>query len=64
MFDVLAFDMITMVKLEFIPLVSQFVYPARQALSTLAVSDTNSPSIDLYGGRTVNIKEPIAALSI
>ena len=63
MFDVLAFDMITMVKLEFIPLVCQFVHSSRQALSTLAVSDTNSSSIYLYDGRTLNIKEPIAVLS-
>ena len=63
MFDVLAFDMIAMVKLEFLPLVCQFVHSSRQTLSTLAVSDTNSPSIYLYDGRTFNIKEPIAVLT-
>ena len=52
-----------MVKLEFTPLVCQFVHSSRQALSTLAVSDTNSPSIYLYDGKTLNIKEPIGILS-
>jgi peptidylprolyl isomerase domain and WD repeat-containing protein 1 len=63
MFDVLSFDMITMVKLDFIPLVCQFVHSSRQALSTLAISDSQSSSIYLYDGRTLNIKEPISIIS-
>ncbi|CAF0896929.1 unnamed protein product [Adineta steineri] len=63
MFDVLAFDMITMVKLEFIPLVCSFVHSSRQALSTLAISDSQSSFIYLYDGRTLNIKEPISIIS-
>jgi hypothetical protein len=47
MFDVLSFDMITMVKLDFIPLVCSFVHSSRQALSTLSVSDSQSSSIYL-----------------
>ncbi|UJR29733.1 hypothetical protein I4U23_017281 [Adineta vaga] len=63
MFDVLAFDMITMVKLDFVPLMCSFVHSSRQALSTLAVSDSQSSSIYLYDGRTLNIKEPIGIIS-
>ena len=63
MFDVLSFDMITMVKLEFIPLMCSFVHSSRQALSTLAVSDSQSSSIYLYDARTLNIKEPISIIS-
>jgi peptidylprolyl isomerase domain and WD repeat-containing protein 1 len=63
MFDVLSFDMITMVKLEFVPLVCQFVHSSRQALSTLAISDSQSSLIYLYDGRTLNIKEPIGIIS-
>lgn len=47
MFDVLSFDMITMVKLDFIPLTCSFVDSSRQALSRLAVSDSQS-SKNLY----------------
>jgi peptidylprolyl isomerase domain and WD repeat-containing protein 1 len=63
MFDVLSFDMITMVKLEFIPLVCSFVHSSRQALSTLSVSDSQSSFIYLYDSRTLNIKEPISIIS-
>lgn len=63
MFDVLSFDMITMVKLEFVPLMCSFVHSSRQALSTLAVSDSQSSSIYLYDGRTLNIKEPLGVIS-
>ncbi|CAF1604534.1 unnamed protein product [Adineta ricciae] len=63
MFDVLSFDMITMVKLEFVPLMCSFVHSSRQALSTLAVSDSQSSTIYLYDGRTLNIKEPIGIIS-
>ncbi|CAF1478514.1 unnamed protein product [Rotaria magnacalcarata] len=63
MFDVLSFDMITMVKLDFIPLTCSFVDSSRQALSRLAVSDSQSSKIYIYDGRTLNIKEPISILS-
>ncbi|CAF3818306.1 unnamed protein product [Rotaria sp. Silwood1] len=38
MFDILLVDMITMVKIDYIPLMCSFVYSFRQALSILAVS--------------------------
>ena len=63
MFDVLSFDMITMVKLDFIPLICSFVHSSRQPLATLSISDSQSPVIYLYDGKTLNIKDPIAVLS-
>lgn len=63
MFDVLGFDMITMVKLDFVPLACSFVHSSRHALSTLAISDSQSPTIYLYDGKTLNVKEPISVLS-
>ncbi|CAF1252664.1 unnamed protein product [Rotaria sordida] len=63
MFDVLSFDMITMVKLDIIPLTCSFVDSSRQALSKLAVSDSQSSTIYIYDAKTLNIKEPISILS-
>jgi hypothetical protein len=56
-------DMITMVKLDSIPLICSFVYSSRQLLATLSISDSQSPLIYLYDGKTLNIKYPIAVLS-
>lgn len=61
MFDVLSFDMITMVKLDFIPLVCSFTI--RQPLSTLAVSDNQSSTIYLYDVKILNIQEPIETIT-
>jgi len=63
LFDVLSFDMITMVKLEFIPLVCSFVHSSRQPLSTLAISDSQSSSIYLYDAKSLNVKQPIEVIS-
>jgi len=62
-FDVLEFNMITMVKLQFLPLTCLFVHSLYLALSTLAISDSHSSKIYLYDERTLNIKELIAILS-
>ncbi|CAF0888412.1 unnamed protein product, partial [Rotaria sordida] len=40
-FDILVLDMITMVKLDFIPLCSSFVYSSHQSLVTLVISDND-----------------------
>ncbi|CAF3597894.1 unnamed protein product [Rotaria sp. Silwood1] len=63
MFDVLSFDMITMVKLDIQPLTCSFVDSSRQPLSKLAISDSQSSSIYIYDAKTLNIKEPLKILS-
>ncbi|CAF3564290.1 unnamed protein product, partial [Rotaria sordida] len=45
-FDILVLDMITMVKLDFIPLCSSFVYSSHQSLVTLVISDKLLTAID------------------
>ena len=51
-FDVINFDMINMIKLPFTPKVSEWVHSPGDALSTIAVSDSSSPLIRVYDGKS------------
>ena len=62
LFDVLGFDMITMVKLDFIPSCSSFVHSSRDPLSTLAIGDEQSNKIYLFDSKNFNIRQPLFVL--
>ncbi|KER25803.1 hypothetical protein T265_06833 [Opisthorchis viverrini] len=53
-FDVLNFDMISMMKLDFIPSGCCFIYTPKDEISTLAISDQSSPKIRIYDARSKN----------
>ncbi|TGZ60221.1 hypothetical protein CRM22_008673 [Opisthorchis felineus] len=53
-FDVLNFDMISMMKLDFIPSGCCFIYTPKDEISTLAISDQGSPKIRIYDARSKN----------
>ncbi|KAF8319014.1 hypothetical protein DL93DRAFT_2053995 [Clavulina sp. PMI_390] len=50
-FDVVNFDMINMMKLDFVPLTCCWVHKRGQAQSLLAISDSASGAIHIYDGR-------------
>jgi len=56
-FDVINFDMINMLKLQFTPRCCEWVSSAGDALAALAVSDAETPAIHVYDGR--GTKEPL-----
>lgn len=43
--------MINMMKLDFIPLVVEWVYSAGDAISAVAISDQDTPKICVYDGQ-------------
>lgn len=54
-FDVVNFDMINMLKLEYVPATVEWVHGAGDAVHTLAVSDQDSSNIFIYDGRGSNV---------
>lgn len=54
-FDVVNFDMINMLKLEYVPATVEWVHGAGDAVHTLAVSDQDSSKIYVYDGRGSNV---------
>ncbi|EGF98802.1 uncharacterized protein MELLADRAFT_50886 [Melampsora larici-populina 98AG31] len=50
-FDVQNFDMINMMKVPFVPKACCWVHAIGQAATLLAVSDANTPTINIYDGR-------------
>lgn len=53
-FDVLNFDMINMMRLDYTPNQVEWVHSPGDAIHTLAVSDADSPKIYIYDGRSTN----------
>uniref|UniRef100_A0A0X3P7H6 peptidylprolyl isomerase n=1 Tax=Schistocephalus solidus TaxID=70667 RepID=A0A0X3P7H6_SCHSO len=51
-FDVVNFDMISMMKLNFVPRVCCFVYTSNDASAAVAISDKDSSAIYIYDART------------
>ncbi|KAF5292653.1 hypothetical protein FQR65_LT11205 [Abscondita terminalis] len=49
-FDVLNFDMIDMIRLDYIPNVVEWIHSAGDAVHTLAIADADSPKIYIYDG--------------
>eukprot|EP00878_Enallax_costatus_P002186 GHUV01002357.1.p1 GENE.GHUV01002357.1~~GHUV01002357.1.p1 ORF type:complete len:625 (+),score=138.92 GHUV01002357.1:201-2075(+) len=60
-FDVVGFDMIMMMKLNYTPGVAAWIYKKGDAASKLAISDLNSPAIHIYDVASGS-EEPIATL--
>ncbi|KAI9291269.1 hypothetical protein K502DRAFT_336273 [Neoconidiobolus thromboides FSU 785] len=59
-FDILSFDMIHMIRLNYTPGTLTFAYKPGDAIIKLVVSDKNSSSIHIYDG--MNKLEPITSL--
>lgn len=59
-FDVLNFDMIDMMKLEYVPSIVEWIHSAGDAIQTLAVADLDSTKIYVYDGLGGN--KPIRVL--
>ncbi|CAD7077732.1 unnamed protein product [Hermetia illucens] len=53
-FDVINFDMINMIKLDFVPGCAEWIHSPGDAISALAVADKNSPKIYIYDGQGTN----------
>lgn len=53
-FDVINFDMINMMKLEYVPLTTEWVHSPGDAISSLAVSDQDSNKIFIYDAQGTN----------
>ncbi|KAK4877804.1 hypothetical protein RN001_010310 [Aquatica leii] len=49
-FDVLNFDMIDMMRLDYVPNVVEWIHGAGDAVHTLAVADLDTPNIYIYDG--------------
>lgn len=56
-FDVINFDMINMMRLNYSPLCAEWVHGLGDAISTLAVGDSGSSAVYIYDGRGTN--EPL-----
>lgn len=54
-FDVENFDMINMIKLEFVPNTSEWIHPLSDPQHTLAVSDAATPTIYIFDGHGTNV---------
>lgn len=50
-FDVVNFDMINMMRLDFVPETVEWVHGPGDAIHALAVSDSESPAIHIYDGQ-------------
>ncbi|KAF7284968.1 peptidylprolyl isomerase domain and WD repeat-containing protein 1 [Rhynchophorus ferrugineus] len=53
-FDVVNFDMINMMKLDYIPNTIEWIHGSGDAIHTLAVADQGSSKIYVYDGRSTN----------
>ena len=53
-FDVINFDMINIMRLEYVPGHAQFIHTPGDAIHTLAVTDSESPNIYIYDSRGNN----------
>jgi peptidylprolyl isomerase domain and WD repeat-containing protein 1 len=53
-FDVINFDMINMIRLDFTPLTTCWIYKAGDTIPCLAVSDTDSPKISIFDAQGGN----------
>ncbi|XP_060535102.1 peptidylprolyl isomerase domain and WD repeat-containing protein 1 [Cylas formicarius] len=54
-FDVVNFDMINMMKLDYAPGTIEWIHGPGDAVHTLAVADVDSPTIYIYDGRSTNV---------
>lgn len=54
-FDIINFDMINMMELNFIPYRAEWIHSTREPMLTLAISDMNSTNICIYDGKGTNI---------
>lgn len=54
-FDVVNFDMINMMKLDYIPSTIEWIHGSGDAIQTLAVADQESSKIYVYDGRSTNV---------
>jgi len=61
-FDVINFDMINMIKLEFVPSCAVWVHRPGDAISALAVAESDSPNIHVYDGK--GSAEPLKTLKL
>ena len=61
-FDVINFDMINMLKLDYVPSCVAWIHKAGDAIPELAVADTDSPAIHIYDGK--GSAEPLKSLKI
>ncbi|KAF5291755.1 hypothetical protein FQA39_LY14243 [Lamprigera yunnana] len=55
-FDILNFDMMDMMRLEYVPSVIEWIHSAGDAVHTLAIADADTPKIYIYdglGGNTI-----------
>ncbi|XP_017774692.1 PREDICTED: peptidylprolyl isomerase domain and WD repeat-containing protein 1 [Nicrophorus vespilloides] len=59
-FDVINFDMINMIKLDYVPSCVEWVHGSGDAVHSLAVGDMESVKINIYDGRGTN--EPLHTL--
>lgn len=50
-FDIINFDMINMIKLDYVPLCAEWIHSSGDAIFSLAVSDTDSNKIYVYDGQ-------------
>nr|XP_043613658.1 peptidyl-prolyl cis-trans isomerase CYP71 [Erigeron canadensis] len=62
-FDVYSYDMMSMIKLPYIPGAVQWVYKQGDVKAKLAISDRNSPSVHVYDARAGSA-EPIISKKI
>lgn len=53
-FDIINFDMINMIKLDYVPLCAEWIHSSGDAIFSLAVSDTDSNKIYVYDGQGSN----------
>ncbi|XP_022184838.2 peptidylprolyl isomerase domain and WD repeat-containing protein 1 [Nilaparvata lugens] len=53
-FDVINFDMINMMKLNYIPQCAEWIHSVGDAISTVAVADSQSNNLYVYDGRGTN----------
>lgn len=59
-FDVVNFDMINMIKLDFVPLCAEWIHIANDPIAALAVTDVDSPKIAIFDAQ--GTKEPLQVL--
>lgn len=59
-FDVINFDMINMIKLDFVPQCAEWIHIPNDAISALAVTDADSPRIAIYHAQGTS--EPLHVL--
>lgn len=63
-FDVVNFDMINMIKLDFAPRAVCWVFERAQARPLVAVSDKDSPAVHLFDGRAENDSGLVCTASV